>query len=84
MTGVDRRALWHEIETLSAVPEPMAEDEISVSEFAAHKQIRWGLAYDVLQRLVAEGKMTRRPAILRSRRRGWAYWVVPGTDDSHE
>ena len=76
----DKQALLNDLVAAARVPDPIREDEVSVEEFMRRIGTRWQVARDALERLVAEGKATKREARLANGRRGSAYRLLRNGD----
>ena len=72
----DKQALLDDLVAAARVPDPIRDDEVSVEEFQERIGARWQVARDALERLVAEGKATKREVRLANGRRGSAYRLV--------
>ena len=79
---IDRAAMWREVMQIASIPDPIGSDEFDTREFVERSGLKWSSAVGALGRMISEGVIERRQALLRSGRRGYAYRLVTGIDDS--
>ena len=73
----DRQQILDELHRLADIPGPLGDDEITIYQFAANERIGYEMARRTLERLMEEGKATRR-YVVENGRRAWAYRVRDG------
>jgi predicted transcriptional regulator len=80
LTPTEKREMLQEIARAADILSPIREDEFSLTEIAEAAGCAYSTAVRGMNALLAEGKVTRRRALLHGRA-GWAYRYVKDDDD---
>lgn len=73
ITKEEKRAILNEVLELSGIPDPIKDDEFTITEFAEEHDISKSAAGRRLNQMVRDGLLERRRARINGNYEVWAY-----------